>query len=72
MKTPAAAALAESDARQDVYCRESATCFACGKPKRVGLTLCWPCFREYEEAQWRGNIGLCSWLDMRWRLSERN
>lgn len=70
MNAMAVAIVADSDARQDVYCRESNVCFACGLHKPVGLTLCWPCYRQYREAQERGHLGLCSWLEMKWWLNE--
>lgn len=64
------AILADSDARQDVYCRESPRCFGCGDPKWVGSTLCPRCYQQYRAAQERGRLGLCSWLQMRWWLEE--
>jgi hypothetical protein len=71
----AIAIVGDSDARQDVYCRESLLCFGCGREKAVGLTVCWSCFKYREDITplkyWTG--GLRSWLEMAWsHQAERN
>ena len=66
----AIAVVAESDAKQDIYCRESETCFACGRRKVVGPTLCFSCYVDYQRST---GIGLRAFLELAWqRTAARN
>ena len=75
MQAIAIAIVADSDARQDVYCRESSVCFGCGRPKEVGITVCWDCFKRRTDItplKYAG-LGLRAWLELAWaKQAERN
>lgn len=69
MQGIAIAIVADSDARQDRYCRESNVCFSCGAAKRVGRTLCEDCFVAYKLLAGMGKTkGLTAFLHHAWQV----